>query len=182
MPAGRTRRSNCTERPLPKRTTRIAARHDVRAAVERWRANRLALAERVRTLMAQQNFSEAAALLDEREHDRRPLSGELALLQIQGPIVEWQAARRQPQTPLPAPLRQQLEQRANRLRRDVGGYWSLRADLALQQMREVEQYGAVLANLAGRAQAAFNAGRPDEAIELYGEAAAQAHHENRGPP
>ena len=141
-------------------------------------ADRL-LAERVRTLMAQQKFSEASALFDEREHDRRPLSGELALLQIQVPIVEWQATRRQPQAPLPAPLRQQLEQRANRLRRDVGGYWSLRADLALQQMREVEQYGAVLANLAGRAQAAFNAGRPEEAIELYGEAAAQAHHENR---
>lgn len=142
-------------------------------------ADRL-LAERVRTLMAQKKFREAAALLEDAEQNRLPLAGELALLQIQLPIAEWQAVKPAPDATLPQKLRQALEERAARLRRDGGGYWSDRAHIVIEQLQDSEQYGPELAGLAARAQGAFNGGRTEEAIEHYGEAAAKAHRDNRG--
>ncbi|MGE5194250.1 MAG: hypothetical protein ACM3U2_17290 [Deltaproteobacteria bacterium] len=141
-------------------------------------ADRL-LAERVRTLMMQKKFREAAALLDDAEASRTPLPGELALLQIQLPLAQWQGEKPAVGAPLPQKLAEALEERAARLRRDVGGYWSYRGDLLLRQVRDIGEYGAELAALAGMAQAAFNAGRSEEAIELYGQAAARAHRDGR---
>jgi hypothetical protein len=139
-------------------------------------ADRL-LAERIHTLIMQKRFREGAALLADAEQNRTPLPGELALLQLQLPIAQWQAERPAADAPLPQPLAERLEEIAARLRRDVGGFWSYRGDLLLQQARDIGRYGAELAALAARAQAAFTAGRADEAIELYGQAAARAHHD-----
>jgi len=137
------------------------------------------LAERVRTLMGQKKFLEAARLLDEEERNRAPLPGELALLQIQLPIAQWQAGNPAAGSGLPAALAKDLEERAARIRRDADGYWSYRADLLIQQIRDMATYGAELAGLAGKAQAAFNGGKLEEAIALYGQAAANAHRAGR---
>ncbi len=136
------------------------------------------LAERIRTLMGQKKFSEGEALLKGHSRDEAPLAGELALLEIQLPIAQWQAAK-SPDARLPPKLKKTLEEQANRLRREVGGYWADRADVVIQHLQDAETYGPELAALAARAQSAFNSGRTDEAIERYGEAAAKAHHDNR---
>jgi len=141
-------------------------------------ADRL-LAERVRTLILQKKFREAAVMLDNQEQSRSSLPGELALLALQVPVAQWQAEGAAAGAALPQKLTEALEERAARLRRDVGGYWSYRGDLLLAQVRDLGQYGAELAALAGRAQAAFNGGRLEEAVELYGQAAAKAHREAR---
>jgi hypothetical protein len=141
-------------------------------------ADRL-LAERVRTLMLQKKFREAAVLLDNEEKDGNPLPGELALLQLQLPIAQWQAEGPAEGRELPQKLADALAERAARMRRDIGGYWSYRADLLLAQVRDIGQYGPELAALAGKAQAAFNGGRLDEAVELYGQAAGKAHRDGR---
>ena len=80
---------------------------------------------------------------------------------------------------MPGQLLQSLEERAARLRRDVGGYWGSRGDLLIRQLRDTQQYGPELAGLVARAQTAFHAGLSQEAVELYGEAAAQAHADGR---
>src|SRR5437879_9134533 len=98
--------------------------------------------------MGQRKFLEAARLLDDEERSRTPLAGELALLQIQLPIAQWQAGNPAAGAGLPAPLAKNLEERADRIRRDVGGYWSYRADLVIRQVREIATYGAELAGLA----------------------------------
>jgi len=136
-------------------------------------------AERVRTLMVQKKFAEGAALLEEISQIRDPLPGELALLQIQLPIAEWQAGNRAPDARLPKKLQQTLEEREGRLRRDTGGYWADRASAVMRQLHDVETYGPELAVMVARAQAAFGAGRTDEAIERFGEAAAKAHRDSR---
>ena len=156
-------------------------------------ADRLIL-ERSRVLMSQKNFREAAALLDQLENAQsvlgNSLGGELGFLQIRLRIAEWKAGQagkgpapagqdaKMPEK-VPAPLLQALEDRAARLNRDVGGYWSARADLLIRQLQDTQQYGPELAGLVSRAQTAFNAGKSDEAVQLYGEAAAKAHRDGR---
>src|SRR5205814_5548770 len=73
-------------------------------------ADRL-LAERVRTLMAQQQFPEAAALLDEVERQRTSVPGELAVLGIEQAIARWQDQKPGPDATLPAGLLRNLEER-----------------------------------------------------------------------
>ncbi len=136
-------------------------------------------AERIRVLIAQKHFSEAAELLDDAKHDRGILSGEMRLLSIQLLLAEWDAGKSAPNAPLPPKLQKVLDDRAARLRKNGGGYWSDRAALLIQEARDVEHYGPELAQLAGKAQAAFNGGHADEAIGLYGEAAAKAHRDGR---
>jgi TolA-binding protein len=136
------------------------------------------LAERVRTLMAQKTFSEGEALLKERSRIEVALPGELALLQIQLPVAQWQAGKARDEK-LPPKLKQKLEERAASLRRDAGGYWADRADVIIQQLQDIDTYGPELAAIAARAQSAFSGGRTDEAIERFGEAAAKAHRDNR---
>ena len=137
------------------------------------------LAERVRVLMAQKNFRDGAALLASREKDDTPRTGELGLVEIQLSVAEWRAANRQAGARLPADLRQQLENWSDRLRQDVGGIWSARADLLVSQLRDIEQYGPGLARLVGRAQAAFSTGNLQEAVKIYGEAAGKANADGR---
>jgi len=137
------------------------------------------LAERVRLQTSQGKFREGQALLDQREKSDQPVPGELGLLGIQLRVAEWRAANRKTGAQLPADLRQRLEERADRIRRDVGGYWSARADLFLGHLRDIEQYGADLAKLVSRAQSAFNSGNLTEAVRLYGEAAGKADTERR---
>jgi len=141
-------------------------------------ADRL-LAERIRALTDQKKFAAAAALLDEPDRPQTRIPGELAFLQIQLPIVRWQAEHPDPGERLPEPLQQALEQRALWIRQNIGGYWSGRSDRIIHEMQDVREFGPELAALAARAQGEFNSGRAAGAIELYGQAAAQAHRERR---
>ncbi len=141
-------------------------------------ADRL-LAERVRVLMAQHEFRSAAALLVEREQANRPAPAEVQMLSIELAIAEWRAANPATDAKVPRRLVQSLEERAAKLRRDVGGFWALRSELLIRQVQDVQQYGAELAELAGKAQAAFNAGESAQAIELYGQAASAARRDGR---
>lgn len=141
-------------------------------------ADRL-LAERIQALMAQKHYFEAAGLLAEVEQKRGVLPGELGLLSIQLLLAEWDADKPAPDAALPAKLQTTLEERAARLRETAGGFWSDRADLLIHEARDIQQYGPELAQLAGKAQAAFNGGHAEEAIGLYGDAAAKAHRDGR---
>jgi hypothetical protein len=139
-------------------------------------ADRL-LAERVRTLMAQKRFAEAAALLDDAERRRASISGEFALLGIELPFLRWQSQKSAADAPLPDSLLKTLEERLARIPSD--GDWKFRGERLVQQLRDINQYGPELAGVAGKAQSAFAAGRDKEAIESYGEAAALAHSTGR---
>ena len=157
-------------------------------------ADRL-VAERARVFMAQKKIADAATLLGQLEREQKPLGGELGFLQMQLKIAEWQAgkAERDAKLPenirnnlgskgpdrLPAQLLLSLEDRAARLNREFGGYWGSRADLLIRQLSDTQQYGPELADLVARAQAAFNAGKSTEAVELYGQAAARAQTDGR---
>jgi tetratricopeptide (TPR) repeat protein/TolA-binding protein len=141
-------------------------------------ADRL-LAERIRTLIAQKKFDQAATLLADLERQKQSLPGELAFLAIQVEVARHQAQNGAADAPFPEPLKQALEERAARIRLSVGGYWSYRSDLLIRQVRDVDQYGAELATLAGKAQSEYSAGRLPEAVELYGQAAARAHRDKR---
>jgi hypothetical protein len=145
-------------------------------------ADRL-VAERARVFMAQKKLGDAAALLDQLEREQKSLSGELGFLQIQLKIAEWQAAKpgRDPKVAekVPAQLLKSLADRAARLNREFGGYWGSRADLLIRQLSDTQQYGSELAALVARAQAAFNAGKSTDAVELYGQAAARAFTDRR---
>jgi TolA-binding protein len=136
-------------------------------------ADRL-LAERVRVLTSQREFGAAALLIEEREKDPRPVTGELQSLVIELAIANWRTAKKGAGAQIPPRVMQSLEARVARLRRDVGGYWMLRSDLLLRQVRDVQELGPELAELAAQAQAAFNAGESDQAIGLYGKAQAAA--------
>jgi hypothetical protein len=140
-------------------------------------ADRL-LAERVRVLIAQREFRSAVTLLGEREGASRP-PGELQALSIELPIAEWRAANPATDAKVPRRLLQTLEERAARLRKGVGGFWALRGELLIRQVQDVQQYGPELAELAAKAQAAFNAGESAQAIELYGQAASAARRDGR---
>ncbi len=140
-------------------------------------ADRL-MAERIRTLMAQKKFAEAAALLDEVERHRGSVPSELPLLGIELPIARWQAQKPAPDAPLPASLLKTLEERLARLKGE-GADTVSRAEFLVQQLRDVDQFGPELASVAEKAQSAFSAGRAKEAINLYGEAAALAHSRGR---
>ncbi|MFN0051700.1 MAG: tetratricopeptide repeat protein [Planctomycetales bacterium] len=137
-------------------------------------ADRL-LAQRLRILMSQRKSTEVALLLEERERQHGPLSGELGFLRVQS-LAEQGRGR---ETGIPAELLETLDQSRARLRREVGGYWSYRADLIVEQAREHSQYGPELAALHRRAQGEFRRGQLAQAAELFGKAAQEAHRAGR---
>jgi TolA-binding protein len=141
-------------------------------------ADRL-LAERVRVLMAQREFRNAAGLLNEREKANSSVPGELQALSVELAITEWRAANPTPDAKIPLRLLQKLEERAARLHREVGGFWALRSEQLIHQVQDAQAYGAELAELVTKAQSAFNSGESAQAIELYGQAGSMARREGR---
>ena len=141
-------------------------------------ADRL-LAERVRVLIAQHEFRSAATLLADPERANRPVAGELQALSIELAIAEWRAANPASDAKVPRPVLKSLEAQAGKLRRDIGGYWALRGEQMIRQVQDAQQYGAELAELSAKAQAAFSSGDQTQAIELYGQATAQARRDGR---
>ncbi|MBI3863792.1 MAG: hypothetical protein HY290_18035 [Planctomycetia bacterium] len=130
-------------------------------------------------MIAQKKHRDAAALLVERERAGSPTTGELLALAIEVVIARWRSDHPEKDA---APSRQfveSLEQRAARLRRDAGGYWALRGELLIRQLQDSQQFGPELAALTGQAQAAFSAGDAAKALDLYGQAAAEARREGR---
>ncbi|MEN9895853.1 MAG: hypothetical protein RIR97_1705, partial [Pseudomonadota bacterium] len=81
-----------------------------------------------------------------------PLTGELAFLGVQSLAEQARSPEARPGGPSPAELLRSIEQRAFRLRREVGGYWAHRAELVHVQAQAGQQYGPELASLVQRAQ------------------------------
>ena len=140
-------------------------------------ADRL-LGEQIRLILGQDRLDEASALLARREQQRDYLSGELSFLQVELLVRKW---RRESAVTAPdaEDAFRSLEEAVERLQRESGGYWGMRAELLLSQAREDRTYGADLARLSRQAQAEFSHGKLDVATGLYGKAAAQAHRQDR---
>ena len=137
-------------------------------------------AERVRLLMQAQQALAAERIISTYARTRQPLPGELAYLHIQvlGSLVQALIARQADETA--DELFGLIEERAALIARDLGGYWSYRCAVLLEQLRDEQRYGARAAPLVRRAQAEFSQGRFAESIETYGQAAAAA--ETGGQP
>lgn len=137
------------------------------------------VAERVRILMATRRFADATGLLAEREQRAPALPAELGFLkarllaeQIDDDAAAGSGAANEE--------RRALEAQVERLRRETGGYWTSRAELLLEQVRDRAAYGRELAALVRRGEAEFRAGRLPEAATLFGKAAAAARQRGRG--
>ncbi|HTI50294.1 MAG TPA: hypothetical protein VL475_05065, partial [Planctomycetaceae bacterium] len=141
-------------------------------------ADRL-FAERLRILLAQRKFSDATALFVERERHNKPLPAELGFLKAS--LLAEQIRKGDDKTSHDSAdaLRRALELQIERLGREAGGYWTYRAELLLEQVREGEAYGRELAGIVRRAEAEFRAGRLAEAAALFGKAAAAAHEQGQ---
>lgn len=141
-------------------------------------ADRL-LAERIRVLQSQKKLADVPPLLDQRERETDPVSGELAFLRIQSLLDQARTGAKTPGAAVTESLLRTLQDRAETLQREQGGYWAWRAQRLLELLRDEKQYGSELAAAARKAQAEFDSGRLSEAAESFGKAAALARGQER---
>ena len=106
-------------------------------------------------------------------------TGELALLEAQLLAREWKDAERSHSAPEVKRIFAALEEQVERSRNQVGGYWSLRCALVLQEIRYRAEYGPAVAVIVRKAETELSAAKVDQAIELYREAARAAEREQR---
>lgn len=137
-------------------------------------------AERIRLLMVEEGVAQAAQRLLEyrREHDT--MAGELHFLNIQLLLQMSELAVENNETELADKLVQQLPSHLQRAEEQVGGYWSYRCRMLAALADDSSKFGRELALLIRQAQASYSAGRIDEAVATYGEAATLAFHSGQG--
>jgi TolA-binding protein len=138
------------------------------------------IAEGVRILSAQRKFSEATVLLAVRERRSAALPAELGFLKARLLADQIQEGEARGSSGAVEDERRALEEQVERLRRETGGYWTSRAELLLEQVRDRAAYGRELAGLVRRGEAEFRAGHLDEAAALFGKVADTARHQGRG--
>jgi outer membrane protein assembly factor BamD (BamD/ComL family) len=137
------------------------------------------VAERTHVLLALRRTDDAEQRLVAHLRIRRPLPGELAYLQAQFWIAHWQASVADRSGNAAALWRQRLDQLAEQVERESGGYWAARCRVLVQQAQDAQAFGPQVAALVRAAQAAFHEARPADAIAKYGEAARLAMQQGR---
>lgn len=137
-----------------------------------------AIAERAWLLLEQQQPDGAAKtivtrMLDYRREGLVP-PGELQYAGLQALVGLWELADANGAAETAAELLREIETRAEKVEREIGGYWALRCRLLVEQFHETRKFGRELAPLVMQARGHFAAGKLDEAARAFAAAAAHA--------
>ncbi len=135
--------------------------------------------ERIRWWLAKRQPAEAAAWMIEQRRGGLAMSSELSFWQVQIELELCRFATVRGDAELANELWTQADAEVVRLEQSEGGYWAARAKREWQLEREMKEYGRELATLVRRARAAFVAGTPDEALQLFDTAIAAAKQANQ---
>ncbi len=145
-----------------------------------------ATAERIRTHLNMGRAEQAAGVIDEVLVSGQSLTEELSYLNVEILAHQWNQAAKESPPAVAERLLKQLHERADKVRRETGGYWGARAWATWEFAQESAELGPELAGIirtarawyahqkitaaieeyATAASAAFRAGRPDLAFDL----------------
>jgi len=140
--------------------------------------------ERLRGSLAKRQPAEAASWLIEQGQKGVLKLGETKTEMVASPeltywrvVVElavWQLAAERGDAKLAGELWSRATSEVEQLRRDDGGYWTVRAQLDWQRERDVQLFGRDLANLVRKARSGFSTLPAEEAIGRFDAAIAAA--------
>lgn len=135
-----------------------------------WPIRDAAMVERVRLLLDEQRAADAAETLLKYRQERRGLSGELHVLNLQSLIALAEIANQKKDTALADSLQQQIETHTALAEREIGGYWAYRCRLLRESSRASHEYGSELAAIIQKAQSLYGRNEKADAAKEFANA------------